>query len=74
MYDMGLGTIYARGLGAAQDSVTAHAYLGAAAAKGNETAARNRGIVAKTMSPEDIATARRLADACAEKDYKGCEF
>jgi len=69
-----LGTLYGRGLGVGQDLVKAHAYLSVAAARGDETAARNRDIVAKTMPPEDIAKARRLAEACAVKDYEGCGF
>jgi TPR repeat protein len=63
-----IGTTYALGDGIPQDYVQAHMWLNLAAAgssasdtKTRDDAIRNRNIVAKKMTPEQIAKAQRLA-------------
>ncbi len=58
-----LGLMYAKGQGVPQDSVQAHLWfnLAAAQAQGNYAARENRELVAKEMTPAQIAEAQRLA-------------
>ena len=37
-----------------------------------ENAEKNRDIIAKQMTPSQIAEAQKLARECVAKDYKGC--
>ncbi len=56
-----LGFMYAKGNGVQQDNVLAHMWWSLAAAQGNEIARKNRDIVLKLMTPDQIAEAERLA-------------
>jgi TPR repeat protein len=56
-----LGAMYATGEGVPQDDVEAHMWFNLAAAQGNENGKKNRDIVAKRMTSEQIAEAQRLA-------------
>jgi TPR repeat protein len=56
-----LGLMYNGGLGVPQDYVVAHMWFNLAAARGDKDAAKNREIVAKQMTPAQIAEARKLA-------------
>ena len=56
-----LGTDYAKGQGVPQDYVLAHMWLNLAAAQGTEGAVKNRDIVAKKMTTDQLAEAQRLA-------------
>jgi uncharacterized protein len=57
-----LGIMYDKGQGVQQDYVTAHMWLSlAAATSGFNEAVRNRDIVAKRMTPAQIAEAQKLA-------------
>ena len=56
-----LGVMYANGQGVPQDYVQAHMWLNLAAAQGDDGAKKNRDIVAKKMSVEQIAQAQKLA-------------
>jgi TPR repeat protein len=56
-----LGNMYNNGEGVPQDSVLAHMWLNLAAAQGQEEAKTNRDIVAKRMTPAQLAEAQRLA-------------
>ena len=56
-----VGSMYDKGQGVAQDNVQAYMWLNLAAAQRDETARENRDIVAKRMTPEQIAEAQRLA-------------
>ena len=67
-----LGNMYANGRGVIQDNVYAHMWWNIAASEGSETAKENRDIIAKQMTPSQIAEAQKLARECVAKDYKGC--
>src|SRR5258708_32324707 len=56
-----LGLMYANGHGVQQDYVSAYMWLDVAAALSNGAPAENRDDVAKLMTPDQIAEARRLA-------------
>ena len=58
----GLGIIFQKaGRGVPQDYVQAHKWYTLAAAGGNATAETNRQLVAKRMTPAQIADAQRIA-------------
>ena len=56
-----LGHMYEGGNAVPQDYVQAHKWYNLAGANGLEDARENRDIVAKQMTPEQIAEAQRLA-------------
>jgi S1-C subfamily serine protease len=56
-----LGAMYDRGLGVAQDYVYAHSWFNIAASSGNKLAINNRNIIAKKMTPNQLARAQDLA-------------
>jgi uncharacterized protein len=56
-----LGVMYGNGQGVPQDYVQAHMWWNLSAAQGNENAVKNRDIVAKLMTPAQIAEAQKLA-------------
>ncbi len=60
-----LGVMYERGQGVPQDYIQAHMWFNLAAASGGdkdrETAAKNRDLLARIMTSEQIAEAQRLA-------------
>ena len=64
--------IYATGDGVIEDDVYDHMWLNIAASSGNKNAVKNRDIVAKGMTPAQIAEAQKLARECVRKKYKGC--
>ena len=57
----GLGLIYYNGRGVPKDYVMAYMWFNLAAAQGNETADKNKSIVVKEMTPEQILEAQRLS-------------
>lgn len=67
-----LGVGYYKGEGVIQDNVYAHMWWNIAASLGDADASKNRDIVAKKMTAEQLAEAQRLARECVAKNYKGC--
>tara|TARA_B100001175_G_C18907769_1_gene356396 strand:- start:11 stop:286 length:276 start_codon:yes stop_codon:yes gene_type:complete len=64
--------MYRNGTGVLQDNVYSHMWLNTAAYEGHKNAKKNRDIIAKEMTPAQIAEAQKLARECVAKDYKGC--
>ena len=56
-----LGLMYAKGQGVPQDYVLAYMWINLAAAQGNADTTENRDLVAKKMTPQQIAQAQELA-------------
>ncbi|WP_267420888.1 hypothetical protein [Methylobacterium sp. GC_Met_2] len=56
-----LGVLYARGMGLTQDLVQSYAWFAAAAAQGDEDAAKKRDDVANKLSTAELASAKSLA-------------
>ena len=67
-----LGALYAGGAGVLQDNVYAHMWFSIAASQGDEHAGKGGDIVAKSMTPSQIAEAQKLARECVKKSYKDC--
>ena len=68
-----LGIMYSNGEGVVQDYVRAHMWWNLAAAQGNANAVKNRDIVAKKMSTQQIVEAQKLARECQARNYKNCD-
>ena len=56
-----LGFMYAEGNGVTQDYVRAHMWFNLAATKGDKDAVKNRDIMARKMTPAQLAEAQKLA-------------
>jgi TPR repeat protein len=56
-----LGGMYATGQGVQQDYVSAHLWLSLSAAQGEQSATKSRDLIARRMTPAQIAEAQRLA-------------
>ncbi|MEC8928028.1 MAG: hypothetical protein VX705_02335, partial [Verrucomicrobiota bacterium] len=65
-----LGVMYYKGEGVLQDYATAYAWWNIAAANGDEDAKKNKGIVAKKMTTEQIAEAEALVKEMLKKNPK----
>ena len=68
-----LGMMYANGDGVTQDYVRAHMWFSFAANKLGRHAKEDRDMVAKEMTPSQIADAQKMARDCKKKNYKNCE-
>ena len=67
-----LSTMYGLGHGFIRDYVYAHMWGNIAASNGKSDGRRLRDVVAKRMTPAQIADAEKLARECVRKEYKGC--
>ena len=67
-----LGKMYYDGKGVKQDEVYAHMWWNIATSLGNKISVKARDKYSKSMTPSQLKEARRLAKACAQKNYKGC--
>jgi TPR repeat protein len=67
-----LGTMYAEGQGVAKDLVRAYMWLSLGAVSGDADA-KNRDILAKQMTPQQIAEAQKLARDCPQRGYSRCD-
>jgi len=71
-----LAELYYAGLGVTQDNVRAYMWVSLASVhmKGDEQkqATENRDDVARRMTPEQIAEAKRLTQQCLTRKFKGC--
>ena len=68
-----LGLMYNEGKVVTQDYVRAHMWLNLGAASGDADAVKNRDIVARKMTSQQIAQAQIMARDCQQKNFKGCE-
>jgi TPR repeat protein len=69
-----LGVMYRRGQGVGRSSAHAFIWLSRAAARGDATAKAELRNVAQTMTPEEIAKVREMAQACEASNYRSCEY
>ena len=68
-----IGVMYGKGRGVLQDYVRAHMWYNlASAAGGSEHGTKNRDLVAKLMTPQQIEKAQEMAKACQARNFKGC--
>ncbi|HEY0566777.1 MAG TPA: hypothetical protein VGD13_01410 [Xanthobacteraceae bacterium] len=66
--------MYHRGQGVARNTVRAMAWFSVAAKHGDREAQATLSEVSKTMTPDEIAQARDMAQACEASDYRNCEY
>jgi len=64
-----LGVMYATGRGVSQDYARAYALF---SIYGTDNAAKNRELAARSMTPQQIADAQKMAQKCGERNYKEC--
>jgi TPR repeat protein len=69
-----VGVMYHRGQGVARNSVRAFAWLSLAAAHGDREAKAKLRDVSQTMTAEELAQARDMAQACEASNYRQCEY
>jgi len=69
-----LGVMYRRGQGVARNSVHAFVWFSRAAARGDTTAKAELREVSQTMTGEELAQAREMAEACEASNYRQCEY
>ena len=62
-----LGVMYANGQGVPKNFIQAYAWFDLAASQGDDGGAENRDMVAKQMTPNEIADAKELARAYADR-------
>ena len=68
-----LGYMYVKGQGVVQDFTRAHMWWNLAAVTGNADAVKNRDMIAKQMTPQQIAEAQKLARECQARNFKNCD-
>jgi TPR repeat protein len=69
-----LGVMYRRGQGVKRNSARAFVWFTRAAAHGNAKARTELREVSQAMTPEELAQAREMAEACEASDYRSCEY
>ena len=67
-----LGVMYSTGQGVIQDYASAHMWYNLASSAGQANGAKNRDIIAKKMTPQQIEKAQDMARACQARNFKGC--
>jgi TPR repeat protein len=65
--------MYANGDGVPQNNVRGYIWWSVAAAQGEEDAKRNRDIVAKRLTPDQLTQAQQIATRCIDSGYQDCE-
>jgi TPR repeat protein len=68
-----LGQMYGEGKGVVQDNMRAHMWFNLAAVTGHANAVKNRDIVAKRMTTQQVAEAQKLARECQARNFKNCD-
>ena len=69
-----LGEMYRRGKGVARNSLRAFLWLTRAAAAGDTRAKSELREVSQSMTAEELAKAREMAQACEASNYRSCEY
>ena len=67
-----LGIMYENGKGVIQDYASAHMWWNLASSAGDADGAKNRDIVAKLMTPQQIEKAQDMARECEARNFNGC--
>ncbi len=68
-----LGLMYAKGEGIPMDHVRAHMWFNLVAVKGDSDAVKNRDIIARLLTPRQMAEAQKLARECQARQFKNCD-
>ena len=67
-----LGVMYENGKGVAKDTVLAYMWFNIGAANGDEMGAKNRDLIVKQMTSQEIEKAKAMARACMDSNYQNC--
>ena len=67
-----LGLMYSKSQGVSMDNVRAHMWLNRVAMKGDAEDVKIRDIIAKQLTPQQMAEAQKLARECQARSFKGC--
>ena len=68
-----LALMYAMGQGVIKDYVRAHMWFNLSAAAGYQQAGIRRDVIAKAMTPQQIAQAQQMARDCQQRNFQGCD-
>ena len=68
-----LGVKYVNGQGVAQDYVRAHMWQNLASISGEKLPISNRDATAKSLTPQQLAEAQKLARECQARNFKNCD-
>ena len=71
---MFLGVMYRKGRGVTRSSQRAFVWFARAAARGNTQAKTKLREVSQTMTPQELARAKQMAEACETSDYRNCQY
>jgi TPR repeat protein len=69
-----LGVMYRRGQGVRRSPARAHMWFSFAAAQGEDRAEAELRETTRTMTPEQLAQARAMAQACEASNYRACDY
>jgi len=69
-----LGVMYRRGQGVTRSSIRAFVWFSRAAARGDAKAKTELREVSQTMTPDELAQAKEMAQACETSNYRTCEY
>jgi TPR repeat protein len=69
-----LGAMYRKGQGVTKSSAHAFMWLSMASARGNARAKAELHEMSRSMSPEGLAHAREMMQACEGSNYRSCEY
>ena len=64
--------MYENGRGVTRDYIRAHMWWNLASSAGYADGTKNRNIIAKEMTPQQIEKAQDMARACEAGNFKGC--
>lgn len=68
-----LGFMYTDGVGVPQNNVRAYVWFSVSAAQGDEPARTNIDIIAKSLTPAQLAQGQEQATRCFKSDFQDCE-
>jgi TPR repeat protein len=69
-----LGKMYRKGQGVARNPAQAFMWFSLAARRGDARAKAELRVVSQAMTPQEISTANRMAEACEASNYRACEY
>ena len=68
-----LGVMYNNGYGVVKDYMRAYIWFNLAAVTGDDDSVKNRDMIAKQMTPQQVAEAQKLARECQARNFKNCD-
>jgi hypothetical protein len=69
-----IGGMYRKGQGVAKNSARAFMWLSLASARGDASARAELHEMSVAMTPEELAQAREMTQACEASNYRSCEY